>query len=128
VTHRFAWAGLLALSAAASACALTFDSTRLGVPVALADSARARPGVGGTPFSVTKHPVFLGWGLATISAPNLEDVLAGQVGTGARITDLRIRVRARWSDLLVTGLTLGLFSPRSVTFDGVVVSPAPASR
>jgi hypothetical protein len=125
VTHRFAWAALLALSAAASACALTFDSTRLGVPVSLADTARAPAGGGGggTPFRVTKHPVFFGWGFATIAEPNLEDVLAGQVGTGARITNLRIRVRARWTDLLVTGLTLGLFSPRSVTFDGVVVSP-----
>jgi len=122
VTQRFAWAGVLALSAAAGGCALTFDSTRLGVPVALADSARAP--AGGTPFQVTKHPVFFGWGLATIAEPNLEDVLAGQVGTGARITNLRIRVRARWSDLLVTGLTFGLFSPRSVTFDGVVVPPA----
>ncbi len=121
MTQRFAWAALLALSAAASACALTFDSTRLGVPVVLADTARAP--AGGTPFRVTKHPVFFGWGFATIAEPNLEDVLAGQVGTGAKITNLRIRVRARWTDLLVTGLTLGLFSPRSVTFDGVVVPP-----
>lgn len=124
--YRFGWAALLALSAAASACALTFDSTRLGVPVVLADTGRAP--VGGTSFRVTKHPVFFGWGLVTISEPNLEDVLAGQVGTGAKITNLRIRVRARWSDLLATALTLGLFSPRSVTFDGVVVSPpAPSS-
>ena len=121
MTHRYTWAGLLALSGAASACALTFDSTRLGVPVVLADTARAP--AGGTLFRVTKHPVFFGWGVATISEPNLEDVLAGQVGTGAKITNLRIRVRARWSDLLVTGLTFGLFSPRSVTFDGVVVAP-----
>jgi len=48
-------------------------------------------------------------------------VLAGQVGTGARIENLRIRVRSRWSDLLVTGLTLGLVVPRSVTFEGLVV-------
>jgi hypothetical protein len=31
-------------------------------------------------------------------------------------------VRARWGDLLVTVLTAGLISPRSVTFEGVVVS------
>jgi len=48
-------------------------------------------------------------------------LLAGQVGTGARIVNLRVKVRSRWSDLLVTGLTLGLVVPRSVTFDGVVV-------
>ena len=46
--------------------------------------------------------------------------MAGQVGTGARIANLRVKVRSRWSDLLVTGLTLGLVVPRSVTFEGVV--------
>jgi hypothetical protein len=119
VTRRFTWACGLALSVASSGCALTFDSTRLGVPVAMADSAHAPAG---TPFHVTKHPVFFAWGLATIAAPSLEDALAGQVGTAAKVSNLRIHVRARWTDLLVTGLTLGLFSPRSVTFDGVVVS------
>ena len=116
---RRAWP--LALVALTGACALSFDSTKLGVPVALA-GATAAPAAG-TPFRATKHPVFVFWGAFTAAPPNLEDVLAGQVGTGARITDLRIRVRARWSDLLVTGLTFGLFSPRSVTFEGVVVSP-----
>ena len=48
------------------------------------------------------------------------------MGTGARVADLRIKVRARWTDLLVTGLTGGLFSPRSVTFEGVVVPALPA--
>ncbi len=57
-----------------------------------------------------------------LARPNLEDVLAGQLGTGARIANLRIKVRSRWSDLLVTALTLGIVVPRSVTFEGVVVS------
>src|SRR2546425_4756024 len=79
----------------------------------------------GTPFRVTKHPVFLMLGLLPVSRPNLEDVLAGQVGTGAGVADLKITVRSRWSDLLVTVLTAGLVVSRSVTFEGVVV-PAPA--
>jgi hypothetical protein len=61
------------------------------------------------------------WGLTAASRPIAEDVLAGQVGTGARVANLRIKVRARWNDLLVTVLTAGLISPRSVTFEGVVV-------
>ncbi|HEV8382963.1 MAG TPA: hypothetical protein VGQ29_15355, partial [Gemmatimonadales bacterium] len=61
------------------------------------------------------------WGLVAASRPNAEDILAGQAGTGARIANLRIKVRARWTDLLITGLTAGLISPRSVTFEGVVV-------
>ena len=79
----------------------------------------------GTPFRVTRHPVFLLWGLATAGQPNLEDVLAGQVGTGTGIANLKIKVRARWHDLLVTGLTLGAIAPRSVTFEGLVLQQAP---
>ncbi len=113
-------ASVLALALVVSACALTLDSTHLGVPVSLAGSPQAPDS--GTPFRVTKHPVYLLAGLLPVSQPNLEDVLAGQVGTGVRITNLRIRVRSRWSDLLITGLTLGVVVPRSVTFEGVVVS------
>lgn len=112
-------AGLLVLALTVSGCALTFDATDLGVPTSLAEPAQTPPQ--GEAFSVTKHPVFLLWGLAGASRPNAEDVLAGQAGTGARIANLKIKVRARWSDLLVTGLTAGLISPRSVTFEGVVV-------
>jgi hypothetical protein len=112
-------AGLAVLALTVSGCALTFDATDLGVPTSLAESAQTPPQ--GAPFRVTKHPVFLLWGLVGASRPNAEDVLAGQVGTGSRIANLRIKVRARWTDLLVTGLTAGLISPRSVTFEGVVV-------
>ncbi len=112
-------AGLAALALTLSGCALTFDATDLGVPTSLAESARTP--AQGTAFRVTKHPVFLLWGLAGASRPNAEDVVAGQVGTGARVANLRITVRSRWSDLLVTALTAGLISPRSVTFEGIVV-------
>ena len=119
VIHPVIRAGLAALALTLSGCALTFDATDLGVPTSLAESARTP--AQGTAFRVTKHPVFLLWGLAGASRPNAEDVLAGQVGTGARVANLRIKVRSRWSDLLVTGLTAGLISPRSVTFEGSVV-------
>ena len=112
-------ASLLALALAVSGCALTLDSAHLGVPVSMAGAAASSDS--GTPFRVTKHPVYLLAGLVPVSQPNLEDVLAGQVGAGARIDNLKIRVRSRWSDLLVMGLTLGLIVPRSVTFEGVVV-------
>jgi len=110
----------------ASGCALSFDSTHLGVPVTMASPATTA--TTGTPFHVNRHPVFVGWGVITAAMPNLEDVLAGQVGNGAGVTNLKIRVRARWSDLLITGLTFGLFSPRTVTFEGMVqTAPAAAA-
>ncbi len=100
-------------------CALTFDATELGVPTTMSESAVAP--AQGTRFRITKHPTFLLWGLVGASRPNVEDVLAGQVGTGARIADLRIKVRSRWGDLLVTALSFGFLAPRTVTFEGVVV-------
>jgi hypothetical protein len=110
---------VLVLALTLSGCALTLDSTQLGVPVSLAGAAQ-RPD-SGIAFRVTKHAVYMLLGLVRVAQPNLEDVLAAQVGTGTRITNLRVKVRSRWSDLLVTGLTLGLVVPRSVTFEGVVV-------
>jgi hypothetical protein len=120
---------LLALAAAgaaafaASGCSMTFDATELGVPTAMAEPAQTP--AQGTAFKVTKHPVFLVWGAIGASKPNAEDVLAGQVGSASRIANLRIKVRSRWSDILVTVLTAGLISPRSVTFEGTVVPKAP---
>lgn len=122
MNRLFACGAAAALGLAAGGCALTFDSTRLGVPVTMAGPAQAAST--GTPFQVTRHPVFVVWGAFTVTAPRLEDVIAGQVGAGAGVANLRIRVRARWSDLLMTVLTAGLFSPRTVTFEGVVLPPA----
>jgi hypothetical protein len=121
VTRSIARAGLAALALTVSGCALTFDSTELGVPASLAESAQNPPQ--GTAFRVTKHPVFLLGGLVPVSRPNAEDILAGQVGTGSRIANLRIKVRSRWSDLLITALSFGAIVPRSVTFEGIVVGP-----
>jgi len=109
----------VALGLAAGGCALSFDSTHLGVPVSMAGPAQTP--AEGTPFRVNRHPVFIGWGAFTAGGPRLEDVVAGQLGAGASVAQLRIKVRARWSDLLITALTAGLFSPRTVTFEGVVV-------
>jgi hypothetical protein len=111
----------VALVLALSACGLTLDSTELGVPTSLAEAATAPPQ--GTAFRITRHPVYLLWGAFGVGEPNLETLLAGQVGTGTRIANLRVHLRSRFSDVLVTLLTVGLIAPRSVTFEGVVVGP-----
>ena len=111
---------MLAFTLSVGGCALTFDASDFGVPTSMAESAQAPP-VQGASFRITKHPTFFLWGLAAASRPNAEDVLAGQVGTGTRIANLRIKVRSRWSDLLVTALTAGFVTPRTVTFEGTVV-------
>ncbi len=75
----------------------------------------------GEEFRVTRSALFMLWGMLPVSRPSLERVLAGQLIGGERVADLRIRVRSRFVDLLLTVLTGGLIVPRSVTFEGVVV-------
>jgi hypothetical protein len=99
-------------------CAHTFDATTLGVPVTVASPA-GQPAQGAR-FRVGGKSVFGFWGLLKFREPSLRKALAAQLGGGRGVADLRIRVRSRWSDVLITGLTLGLIVPRSVTFEGVV--------
>jgi hypothetical protein len=80
----------------------------------------AQPAVGER-FSVTSRAVFLLWGAMPVSEPSLEKVLAAQLVNGTGVADLRIKVRSRWSDVLITGLTLGILTPRSVTYEGVIL-------
>ncbi len=99
-------------------CAHTFDATTLGVPVTVASPA-GQPAQGDR-FRLGGKAVFGFWGLVRYREPSLRKALAAQLAGGSGVADLRIRVRSRWSDVLITGLTLGLIVPRSVTFEGVV--------
>jgi hypothetical protein len=117
-------ATVIALALASSGCAASFDSSHLGVTVTMAEPAPAPPA--GAAFRVTKHPIYLMMGLVPLGRTNLEDLLAGQLGTGGSIASLKIHVRSRWSDVLVTALTLGIVAPRSVTYEGVIVGRAAA--
>ena len=99
-------------------CAHTFDARGVGVPVTMASPAGQPPQ--GQRFSVTNRAVFGLWGILSFRQPSLRKALAGQLADGTGIADVRIRVRSKWSDLLVSVLTLGLVVPRAVTFEGVV--------
>lgn len=76
--------------------------------------------VEGSRFRVTSRAVFGFWGALKIKEPSLRKALAAQLAGGGGVTDLRIKVHSRWSDVLVTALTLGVIVPRAVTFEGVV--------
>jgi hypothetical protein len=108
---------LLALSLLGG-CAHTFDATTLGVPVTMASPAGQEPQ--GDRFSISSKSVFTFWGLLRLKEPSLRKALAAQLAGGRGVADLKIKVRSRWSDVLITGLTLGLIVPRTVTFEGVV--------
>jgi hypothetical protein len=114
---RRALPALLLISLLAG-CAHTFDATTLGVPVTVSSPAGQPPQ--GDRFRVSSKSVFGFWGLIRYKEPSLRKALAAQLAGGTGVADLRIRVRSRWSDVLITGLTLGLIVPRSVTFEGVV--------
>ena len=109
---------LLLSTTCLGACAQTFDATTLGVPATLA-SAAAKPAQGDR-FTLTSRAVFGLWGIARLKQPSLRKALAGQLAGGSGLADVKIRVRSRFSDLLITLLTAGLIVPRSVTFEGVV--------
>jgi hypothetical protein len=99
-------------------CALSFDASGLGVPATLSTAAGERPA--GDSFRVSSRAVFGLWGVLRFKQPSLRKALAAQLAGAKEIADVRIRVRSRWSDLLITALTLGIVVPRSVTFEGVV--------
>lgn len=102
---------------------MTFDSTSLGVPAVMA-AAASQPVVGDT-FNVTDHALYALWGLIPLKQPNLRATLQAQLAGGRAVQNLRIHVRRRWPDLLVTTLTAGLLSPVSVTFEGIIAPRAP---
>ena len=47
--------------------------------------------------------------------------LARQLVGGQEVAQLKIHTRSRFFDLLVTGITLGMIVPRSVTYEGVII-------
>ncbi|HEY7503963.1 MAG TPA: hypothetical protein VH700_07670 [Gemmatimonadales bacterium] len=99
-------------------CAHTFDATTVGVPVTMASPA-SQPAQGDR-FRVGGKSVFGFWGLVKFREASLRKALSAQLGGASGVADLRIQVRSRFTDVLITGLTLGLIVPRSVTFEGVV--------
>lgn len=115
---------LLAVAAAGlllAGCVQNIDATRIGVPVTLASAAGQTPLPGGEPFTVTGKAIYALWGITQLSRPDLHNVLAGQLVGGKALVDVRIKVRSRWSDVLLTVLTAGIVVPRTVTASGIVV-------
>jgi hypothetical protein len=103
-------------------CAQTFDATTLGVPVSMAAPVGQPPA--GQHFEVGAHTVHGIFGLVTISQANLEKALAGQLVGGKAVANVKIKTKTKWFDALVTLITAGLIVPRSVTYEGIIVSPS----
>jgi len=113
--------GLLVLGVACglSGCAQSFDATSLGVPATMASAAGEA--VVGQPFQVSTHTVHAFWGMVPLGKARLDKALASQLVGGKAVAQLKIRTKSRWTDLLFTGLTLGLIAPKTVVYEGIVV-------
>lgn len=101
------------------ACASqTFDATSLGVPATMA----TLPGdtTQGTAFRTTSHTVHALFGLLPVSQANLRKALSRQLVGGQGISNLKIKTKSRWTDVLVTALTLGLVVPKTVIYEGII--------
>lgn len=110
---------VLAVTVLTAGCAEKFDATKLGVPVTMATTA-GEP-VAGEPFRVTSRSVHLFWGILPAGRSSLQRALAHQAIDAPAIANVRITVRSRWSDLLISALTLGVIIPRAVTYEGIAV-------
>ena len=111
---------VLAIAVTVGGCALSFDAGALGVKVSMSVPAGSPPQ--GTEFEVSQKAVFLFFGLLKASSPSLENAMAGQLLDADEVQNLEIKVRSRFTDILVSVLTGGLIIPRSVTFHGYAVS------
>ena len=118
--RRFA---ILALALGASACSYRFNARTLGVPVTMAEPM-AQP-VAGDSFRVTTRAVHVFWGLAVAKEASLQPVLQAQLGTGGAVHNLAIHAHKAWGDILLTVLTVGVVSPTSVTYSGIITHGTP---
>jgi hypothetical protein len=123
--QRFLRTTLLAVAlVAAAGCAQTFDATTLGVPATLAADNVAPPQ--GTTFKVNAKALWAAWGLIPVAQPMLQKTLAAQLVGGKSIVNVRIKTHTSIFDGIITLGTFGVLSPRSVTYEGVIVA-APTS-
>lgn len=111
-------AAFLALALAAG-CAQSFDATKVGVPVTMAGAANETPA--GQVFRVSTHTVHGLWGLVSLKQPQLDRALGSQLVGGKAVANLKIATKTRWTDLLITGLSLGLIAPKTVVYEGIIV-------
>lgn len=120
---RLRLVSLAAVLVLLSGCAQTFDATRLGVPATMAGPLETP--ADGDRFKVSSTSLYAFWGVLSLSQADLEKALRAQLAGGKGVADLKITVRSRWTDLLFTAISAGIFVPRTVTFEGVIVDGKP---
>jgi hypothetical protein len=115
---RFRFAPLVLVALLGAGCAQQFDATTLGVPATMASPVGQVSE--GDHFKVNQTAIYMILGLVPLSRPQLDKALARQLVGGKGVANLKITVKSRWFDLLITGVTLGILVPRTVTYEGVI--------
>ena len=108
-----------------NACSMTFDGSKLGVPVTM--GSKAGTPAKGQPFKVSSGSLWVLWGAVPVKKPSLRQPLSSQLVGGQTIEDMKITVGSRWYDVLVSVITLGIVTPRTVTLEGVIVGDPTAN-
>jgi hypothetical protein len=103
----------------AGGCAQTFDATSLGVPVTMASDAGLVPQ--GIEFKVQATALWFAWGVIPMSTPDLRKTLAAELVGGRSVANLKIKTSSSLMNAIITVGTLGIFAPRTITFEGVIV-------
>lgn len=106
-------------------CAMTFDGSKLGVPITMGSKAGS-PAVG-QHFKVSSGSIWVLWGSVPVKKPSLREPLGTQLVGGQSIEDVRITVHSKWYDVLFSVITLGIVTPRTVTLEGTIVGDASAN-
>ncbi len=88
-----------------NACAMTFDGSKLGVPVTMGSKAGAP--AKGQPFKVSSGSIWVLWGAVPVKKPSIREPLGSQLVGGQSLEDVKITVGSRWYDVLVSVITLG---------------------
>jgi hypothetical protein len=83
-------------------------------PAAVAGSANS------VPFEETLTARHYLDGLIQGAQPDLKQALAKYVRSGEQVTELTITTKHTFTDCLVTGVTLGIYAPITVTIRGTV--------
>lgn len=108
-----------------NACSMTFDGSKLGVPVTM--GSKAGVPAKGQPFKVSSGSLWVLWGAVPVKKPSMRQPLSSQLVGGQSIEDLKITVGSKWYDVLVSVITLGIVTPRTVTLEGVIVGDPTAN-
>ena len=74
-------------------------------------------------FDDSEGTAFLFWGLVKQGNPRPERIFARYVERGEKIANLRITTQSSFVDGLISTITLGIYNPWTIHYEGDIVKP-----